>query len=297
MFTFLFDGFRRQVSNNKYMRILIFQKILFIMLGYFLIHLLYQYFLGTPIECSPNEEGNLSNKITKDNDIKLGLSGNITKEGGELISKSINNSASQLGIGATIGGVASAVASVVKNTSLPPMQTVGLTLIGEAVGGIIHTGTTAANRTLASEFLNKQNSENSGRISPSEEFSSASPLESDLFYGTDNSVETLLFSIYNLNIISIILIFMLILNLIIKLVLNNNLELKWLDTLIPQPYNNKLKSFIIKILKYIGKSNTINITLIIIILLIANIGSIYLLTILINNFEIFCKVYLKSIIK
>jgi hypothetical protein len=194
--TFLIDGFK--VSDNKYIRFL--QIILLIIIGALFIIFIYEYFLGTPVECASNEEGNLSShsQLKKDSEINLGLNG---------------------------------------------------------------------------------------------------ILDSQIFNGTDNSVEILLNSIYSLNIISLILIFTLILNLIIRLILNNNLELKWLNNLINQPNNNKFKSLIIKILKYIGKSNTINITLIIIILLISNIGSIYLLTILINNFEIFCKVYLNNIIK
>jgi hypothetical protein len=297
--TFLIDGFK--VSDNKYIRFL--QIILLIIIGALFIIFIYEYFLGTPVECASNEEGNLSSHshLKKDSEINLGLNGNvvITKEGGEVIAKSINNAANQIGIGATIGGVAAAVGGVLKTTALPPMQKVGLTLVGGAVGGLIHAGTTAANRTLASGVVTTQKVVNTERSSPSEEFSPASPFESEIldlqiFNGTDNSVETLLNSIYSLNIISLILIFILIFNLIIRLILNNNLELKWLNNLINQPNNNKFKSLIIKILKYIGKSNTINITLIIIILLISNIGSIYLLTILINNFEIFCKVYLDT---
>jgi hypothetical protein len=294
VFTFLIDGLK--FSENKFINIL--QKILFYILGFILIFFIYQYFFGTIIEWASDVDDKLTTNFKKDSEINVGVSGNISvsKEGGEAIAKSLNNTAAQIGIGTSIGGVASAVASVVKSTSLPPLQKVGLTLAGGAIGGAIHAGTTATNRAIASGIFNIQSTENSGRNSPEGEFSPASPLENLIFNSNDNSVETLLFSIYSLNIISLILFLMLILNLISKLVLNNNLELKWLDKLMPQPYNNKCKKLIINILKYSNKSNTINIAIILILLLISNFGSIYLLTILINNFEIFCKVYLKSII-
>src|SRR6202043_3781722 len=126
VFTFLIDGLR--FSDIKFINIL--QKILFYILGFIFMFFMYQYFLGTVIDFASDVEDKLN--FSNDSEINVGVSGNvsITKEGGEAIAKGLSNTAGQIGIGASVGGVATAVQSVVKNTSLPPLQKVGLTLAG-----------------------------------------------------------------------------------------------------------------------------------------------------------------------
>lgn len=101
----------------------------------------------------------------------------------------------------------------------------------------------------------------------------------------------MLYSIFALDLINIFAVFNLIFTLISKYITNTNLDLSFIDKSLPQSYNTKIKSIILKILNYYSKSTNINIFLAIIVILITSLGSTSLFSILTNNFSIFCKVY------
>jgi hypothetical protein len=306
IFSFLFttlvlDGFK--LSEYKIIKWL--QLILLPCFGLIFLIVLKEIIFPTIIEFAsegPNEIFN--SDLLKDTNVKVSgnVSGSVilTPESAKEISKGISSAASNIGLGAAIGATASAMATCVKSLPIPPVQKVGAVVLGAAVGGSIHVGVTAANRALAEGTnLNSSNPPSpTETTSASSEYIVHSPYETAFTDSINsNPVDTLLSSIITLNICNLILIWFLIVSLLSKIALNSNLELKWLDKLLPQPYSNKLKPFINKLLKLFGKSSSINIIIIIILLIISNIGSTYLLTELSNNFETFCKVYLNHINK
>jgi hypothetical protein len=116
----------------------------------------------------------------------------------------------------------------------------------------------------------------------------------DSLFSSNNPVETLLFSIFTLDLIHLFALIILIFSLISKYLLNTNLELSFIDKILPYPYNIKIKPLILKFLKYYSKNTNLTIILAIIVILISSLGSTYLFSILMNNFSIFCKVFLNK---
>jgi len=313
VFTFLLDGFK--LSENKIIRRL--QVFIFIILIFLFLVIIKEYFFSSIIECAGSAANN-----TPLNNPNINLSGNVTisKQGAEEISKGITNAASNLGLGAAIGGAAAATASLAKSLPLPPMQKVGVAALGAVIGGTTHAGVTALNRSLAESKSNSTkstnlfssgqssiNSSSSAQTSESsfESFSIFSPKETTFTESLDsNPVETLLSSILTLNVCSLILIFFLILLLSTKIIISKNFEFKWLDSLnqnILGPKGVTLKSFILKSFNYFSlwqnKSSTATIVITLILLLISQTISVYFLSELIHNFESFSQLYLKYLNK
>jgi hypothetical protein len=243
--------------------------------------------------------GNNLNTISNKSKSELSISGNLTgilnlsREAGQEIAKGISSGATNLGLGASIGGSAAAAAKIASGS---PLQKLAIVSLGAATGGIIHVAATSANRVLSETILNnKSNIENSSPPSP---ISPSSIYESSFFeYLSNNPVESLILSIQLLHLISLALILLLIVSLLFKNIANNKFEFKFIDNFIPQPYSTRIKFIFINLIQIFSKSSTLNIILIIILLLINMFASIYFMGILINNFEDFINLYLKYINK
>ena len=259
-----------------------------------ILSLFFEYFnIFNVIECQPNTD-NLStdsnttaNNKTKDLSVVGNFTGalNLNRAAAQEIGNAISNGASNIGLGASIGATASAVAKVATGTPIKKVVTIGA---GAFLGGAVHVLASLANRALAESILdnNTQIYYAGGGVTP------ASPLQStpSSFYEvsffnllSNNPVESLLLFINIINIISLILIILLIIPLLSKHISTKEYEFKfkWIDTLIPQPYSSYLKNIFTQILKVWNYSSSINIWLIIIILLISICASIYFINILI----------------
>lgn len=243
-----------------------------------------------------NNLNTLDNK-TKDLNVSGNLTGvlNMNKDAAKEIGTAIKTGASNIGLGAAIGGTATAVAKVASGTPLQKIITVG---IGAGLGGIMHIAASSANKSISESILNN-NLQNSDGNTPPSPISPSSIFEESIFENllSNNPVESLLTAIFIINIISFFLIILLIISLISKNIYNKEYELKWVDKIISNNYSIKIKNIIKILLKLLNKSSSINIWLIILLLFISICASIYFLNIFILNFESFCKLYLKYINK
>jgi hypothetical protein len=328
-FTFIVN--RCKLSNNSLVRKS--QIILFTITGIVLILLILEALFGSIsnyfiVENCPDSTNLETSSVIKDKikEPSVNVTGSmvLTPESINVIRSGIADFASQIGLGTSIGGVAAAAVKVAGGTPLQKLALVGL---GGAIGGSIHVGASAANRALSlSENNNSISSFKVKAATKVEEVTTQTgPMLNDidtrpmdnLFEGGPASIneasflasppftstspfETLLSSMMILNICNIFLIFYLSLSLISKLLLNSNINLTWIDNLIPQgpgfpgQYNEKFKIFIYGLIKYLGKASSLNILIIIILLIISTVGSTYFLSIITNNLETMCEVYLKS---
>jgi len=322
-FTFIIN--RCKLSNNSLVRKL--QIILFTITGIVLILLILKALFGSIsnyfiVENCPDSTNLETSSVIKDKikEPSVNVTGSmvLTPESINVIRSGIADFASQIGLGTSIGGVAAAAAKVAGGTPLQKLALVGL---GGAIGGSLHVGASAANRALSLPQNNNFISNYKVKVATKvEEVTRAEPQTGPMLNDTDtrpidnlfeggpasineasfldftstSPFETLLSSMMILNICNIFLIFYLSLSLISKLLLNSNINLTWIDNLIPQPYNEKFKIFIYDLIKYLGKATSLNILIIIILLLISTVGSTYFLSIITNNLDTMCEVYLKS---
>jgi hypothetical protein len=328
LFTFFLDGCKLSTNKiiNKLQIVLFIIIVLLIIL--FLIEILYP---STPSMNGPSGQGtsgllkylivenctdNSTVNVTASNSSqsldKTTVSGSITLSTSDVLelSKGISSASRNIGLGASIGGVAAAAAKVASGT---PMQKLAMISLGGVVGGTLHVGASAASRAIDAQTssnvvhdsgvrFNKESSlfiadkTNSDYIDvPLQDYWTASSIN-EPGNGVNNLLEsiisssdpflTLISSIYILQICNLILIFYLSTSLLSKLLINSD----WLSTK-PWLREQKVISFLIK---YLGKSSTINIFIIIVLLTISVAGSTYFLQVILNNLEIMCKVYLKS---
>jgi hypothetical protein len=265
----------------------------------YLFSFIYYLFLIPIIFCEENDEINLSNtnkSIIKDNNVTLSGNINLNKDSAIELSNGLVKAASNIGLGASIGGVAAAIGTAIKSAPLPPIQKAGLVIIGGSAGGAIHTAVTAIKKN-AIESINTSNLNNKdidNAPSPSD-FYVSSVNEEFNFIG-NSPLEDLLFSILTLNVINFILIFLLIFNLLNRFFLNKEPELKWIDSIISIRFRNHIRNLILKIIKSNKQISWIYIIIILILLIICQFSSVYFLSELCNNLERFCKGYLKYLL-
>src|SRR6266481_5750493 len=222
------------------------------------------------------------------------LNVNVTPNALVEISNAGTTAAGQLGLGSAIGGGMVASAKMIASSSLPPLQKLAILSAGGVVAGAIHTGFTSLNRSLAmSQFQSKSANILTG-IKGSTVQSNNTPFP-DLFINSpfefsilnfnwlpidlSNPILVVLFSIFILNLISLMLLFLLTISL--------------LDSFFSHKFFGiKFKSFIKLLIKMYGKANLTNIVIIIFILIIALLASNYLLFKILINFPLIVKIYL-----
>lgn len=293
-FSFILDGFK--LSELKVIRIL--QIILVITLLIGLFSLLN---IGV-VYASDGSEINvvivLADAI-KNKEVSIGADIIVRKEEAQIIGESTKAAASQIGLGASIGGVAAATSKAIKTNSIPVTSKLALVAAGAIGEGLGSVGASSLLKITANTY-NKDNSQKLGGEGGTQSWISdinsgpACPYEADwishLF--TDNPAEVALYSIYGLNLLSLLLIILLSLFLLSKYLSDIELELTVIDKLIPQPYNITVKKIILKILKIYSKTSNLNIILALIILLFCTLTSNIFLMVFIKNFAQICKVFL-----
>lgn len=118
--------------------------------------------------------------FAKDNS-DINLNGNVTvnKEAGKAIGQGLQTIGSQIGLGATMVGVATAVGKAVAKTGMPPLQKAGVILGSSVISGIAHSRISIMNRnTINDTDLNTPTSiENNSNISKFLNDSITSPLQ------------------------------------------------------------------------------------------------------------------------
>jgi hypothetical protein len=147
----------------------------------------------------------------------------ITKESIDSLSNSIKSVGSNIGLGATVGGLSAATA--LKGTTMPPVQRVGAIIVTGVVAASIHVGATAINRGKKNEESPaSKNSLSNHNVNSN--FDINSPLElNETLSSNSNYVEDLLYSILSLNICTLLLFLFFLLSLISRLLIINRINL------------------------------------------------------------------------
>jgi hypothetical protein len=171
----------------------------------------------------------------------INLHGHVTadKEAGKAIGQGLQTIGSQLGLGATITGVATAVSKTIANTSLPPIQKAGVVVGAGLLGGLIHSSISQynINRNLG---VNVENN-----IPPVIDNSNISKFIGD---NTSSSpLEIILSNIELTNYISIYMLIILAIQVIFKFHLKDRVNLN-LSSILGNKLNNSLELVINKII-------------------------------------------------
>lgn len=213
--------------------------------------------------CYANDKGNID------------LHGHVSlgKDVAAELAKGMHYIGSQLGLGATMAGVATAVGKGIAKSSMPPLQKAGVIIGGALTAGFGHSIVTTINR----HNINSTNSNNScvDNISWNiNKFMDDTSL---------SSLQTLLSNIEGLNITCLSLIIILCIQIIFKLYLKDSVTLN-LSKVLGVKINNKAEYYLNKVIKLNKKMSNIYIWLILLIL-IALSFSIYASGELFNNID------------
>jgi len=268
---FYLDNFK--LSKNSLIYLL--QIFIFISIFFILIYIFYNidHFI------------NFINYVKEEN---TGLEGsyNISKESAESIGKGMNTIGqglstigSQLGLGATIVGVSSAVGKCIAKSSIPPLQKAGVVVSAGFLGGITHFIISTYNRsTVMKEVYNNKNAASSissisnSNVNKLTDDSSSSPLQD------------LLFSLEAINYVLISLVLILTIQIIFKLYLKDSIKLN-LSAVLGINANNSIEYYINKIITLNKKMSVIYIWIILILLIYGLFLSLYVSSDLLNNID------------
>lgn len=222
----------------------------------------------------------------KDDKVILNANANIDigREAAAEISKGISNIGTNIGLGATVVGLATAVAKGISKSSLPPFQKAGVTLAGGAIGGVIHITFSAINRN-ASINSNRQSHGSS---------SSSSNVNNFIDMGNETSpLEVLLQCVHILNYISLFLLFILSIQLFYKFYISDKPKLRLIKGILPSYYSEKLIALIYKLINLNKNMSVFYIIIILVLLTIAMFTSSYISLELLNNMESYVNVYIE----
>ena len=77
--------------------------------------------------------------MANNKDVNLHRHVSVNAEAGKAIGQGLQTIGSQLGLGATIAGVATAVGKTIAKSSIPPVQKAGVVVGAGLLGGLIHS--------------------------------------------------------------------------------------------------------------------------------------------------------------
>lgn len=210
---------------------------------------------------------------------------NISKQSAESIGKGmytigqgLSTVGSQLGLGATMVGVSAAVGKGVAKSSMPPLQKAGVIIGGAVFGGVAHAAISAYNRnaikenTLNSNNINSLSNDINSNINKFMDDSSWSPLQ------------TLLSGLHALSVTCLSLIVILVIQIIYKLYLKDNIKLN-LTSLLGVKLNNTIEYYINKMITLNKKTGGTYMWLSLIIAIFGLSFSIYISDDLYNNID------------
>lgn len=191
---------------------------------------------------------NINNKSDKNLNLHTHVS--LDKEAGKAIGQGLNTIGSQIGLGATIAGVSSAVAKGLVKSSLPPMQKAGVIISAGLIGGLSYSKITAINRNS----ISYENINNNSSTDCSNTNSNITKFMDD---GMQSSpLQDLLLNLEATNYICISLIILLIIQIVFKFFIKNQVKLN-LSNLFGVNINNKLQYYINKIISLNKKMSTL----------------------------------------
>jgi hypothetical protein len=202
------------------------------------------------------------------NDSNIDLHGHISidKEAGKSISNGLNTIGSNIGLGATVAGLATAVAKGIAKTSMPPIQKAGVIIGAGIIGGLFHSKISTINRNnimQENSNFNIVNSVNTDILSTKQEAKQnianniSSTINKFVNDTTSSSpLEDLLSNIEITNYVCISLIIILVIQIIFKFYLFENVKLN-LSFLLGVRSNNILEYYLNKIISLNKKMSII----------------------------------------
>jgi hypothetical protein len=206
------------------------QNFSFIFIPLYLIY--YTYYINSIID--------IVNCVKDDSDINLHGHVSLDKEAGKAIGQGLNTIGSQVGLGATMAGVGTAVGKVIAKSSMPPVQKAGIVIGGAVIAGFGHSIISTINRTSIS-------SENTSLVK--DNITSVNKLIDDS--SSFSALEVLLYDIQGVSITCLSLMFILIIQIAFKLHFKDNVKLN-LSNILGVSNNNKLEYYLNKII-YLNK--------------------------------------------
>lgn len=208
----------------------------------------------------------------KENDVNLHGHVNLDKDAAKIIGNSVNTLGSNIGLGASVAGISTAVGKSIAKSSIPPVQKAAIVAGGGLIGGLIHSGVSHINRANALENI---------AISSNKSVNdTASKLIDNTF---TNPLEGLLFSIQGINSICFTLVVILIIQLFIRFYLKDTVNIAWL--------NSNFNKYLNKLIALNKKVSLIYIWLALIIILIGLASSTYFSYEIYNNMDKYIEIY------
>ena len=207
----------------------------------------------------------------------------VDKEAGKAIGQGLQAIGSQIGLGATIAGVAAAVGKTLAKSPLPPVQKAGVVVGSGLLGGLIHSSISQYN-------ISKNYNENIDNITNAV---IANDSNINKFINDNVSSSPLEVILSNLELTNYICVYMwviLVIQILFKFHFKDNIKLK-INLIFGNNINNSLELIINKIITLNKKMSIIYIWLILISVLISLCFSIFFITDISNNLEDYIKVY------
>lgn len=168
-------------------------------------------------------------------DVNLHGHVSIDKDAGKAIGQGLQTIGSQIGLGATMVGIATAVSKAVVKSGMPPLQKAGIIAGTSVIGGLAHSRISTMNR----------NSIDSTSILNNETNSIVNKILDDSHV---SSLQDLLFNLEMMNYVCLSLIYILIIQLVFKLHFKNTTNLNFFN-LLSSNTKIKLEYFLNKIVK------------------------------------------------
>ena len=219
--------------------------------------------------------------VNDNNNVELHGHIHMDEQAAKTIASSLNTIGGQIGLGASLTGVGMAVSKAIAKSSIPPLQKAAIVGIGATFAGVIHSTFTSINKKESiTEGLIQNSSNNgvSGSISKLVDNNLSSPL-------TD-----LLFNIQILDYLCISLVYILIIQLIFKILIKEHTRIR-LDNIIGNKLNDNLNFYFGKILLLNKNMSNIYIIIIIILLISSLIFSIYISNELISDIDSYIEAH------
>jgi hypothetical protein len=154
-------------------------------------------------------------------DVNLHGHVSVNKEAGKAIGQGLQTIGTQIGLGATMVGVAGAVGKALTKSGMPPLQKVGIILGSSVISGIAHSRISIMNRNMINDTdLNSSSSiDTSSNISKFLNDSISSPLQD------------LLINFEMMSYVCLSLIYIIIIQLLFKLYFKDEIKLKFFNLL------------------------------------------------------------------
>lgn len=216
---------------------------------------------------------------------------NLDKDAAKVINKGLSTIGSQIGLGASIAGMSTAVAKGIAKSSMPPLQKASIIVASGLITGFGHSVISNINRNnIMKDDLSYASSNASTNISSSNNINS----DINKFINNNNEsispLENLIFDIEALNYICLSLVIILIIQITFKFFFPKNVTLN-LSKLFGININNSLEYYLNKIIKLNKDMSNIYMWLILILLLIGLSLSGYASSELCNNIDSYVDVY------